>query len=304
MYKLERVSNTIVVARELLDFLGDVAAYAHLSDIPIQEKQDLRHLAWIATIPFFWRKAAGVKKEEIASTDIFTAAARYAVLIARYDDLIDEQTTHFLQPEEFKQDGISKRVLSQLISLLRISPASKDLIEKFLKDLGNFRRQEIIWHNQFAEGRELLEVSLEDVAKFKERTCGLNARMSARLCRLFAPNVSDIQAQRAEDTSYAVFMYFQMCDDQRDFLEDNGRVPNYLNAALYENTEELSCFLSAIEQGQRRLTLLRPLAPRSFSLCDKIAQGYFKLIPPLPASLRISVRALSEVAFSTIKENK
>lgn len=256
----------------------DAIAYARPLKVPDPEKRKPKDLFVLSVIPRLYRVAVGVKLTEFSSTQAFEGFAHLYVLVSSYDDAMDKNRDRAVKLRDLKLNPVHQRILSDSIRIIRASPSDTADKEKFLKELAEFRREEFKMYQEFSG--PVQERTFLEVKDYKERTCGLNARMAARFLRLFTPQIPDSEARKAEELVTSVLRFAQVYDDIGDLLVDmHYDTPNYLSAALYARPTEKQTMLSAIKSGVLELAELEPLAPNSFRVCASAAEEYISAIP-------------------------
>lgn len=258
-----------------LGVLGDVFCYSRRSEVPPESKNI--GLIWLTVLPYLYRSAARVNRHDFAETKAFGTFARCYTLISRGDDYLDQgEGTTF---DNLKSDPINKRLLAEITDLVHQTPtASEEAKEQYLDEFERFLEEEYQLYKQFKLTGNLNDLSA--VKEYKESTCGLNARMGARMFRLFVPHIDNQTALNAEEFIVSALMYCQVWDDVGDFLIDKeSKTPNYLAAALHMYPDEERYLSNEAENGVTEIFKLRLAAPRSFEEIDLIAQGYLTAIP-------------------------
>jgi hypothetical protein len=256
----------------------------------------------LKTILHFYREAAGVGREDFAKSGAYEAFAVFYKLVRRYDDTLDTNREKDPVPATvFVNDDTNIALLNRGIELVHAAPASTKQKEQFLSDFGEFCLTE---YELYAIYMQLDggNTGFDKVKTYKDKTCGLNALMIAKLLRLYCPGIDDKAAKDAEDFIQAGMMFAQVYDDVGDFRIDQAtNTANYFLAALGNFPEEKAAVETATGKLDKlKLKQLCKLAPQSLALCDQIATEYLLQIPDRLRHYRQAIQP-SRTFLSAIK---
>ena len=266
--------NKIYLASEVTGFITDVSVNARYDNVPFPDDENLNGLMKYAALPYLWRRMAGVGLWDYEGKKAFASFALNFELISRYDDLLDNNGA-ILKPVDFKNDEVAKSLLGGVIHSVESSPGSEDLKRSFLRDFASFRRVAYHAYHEY-ELDPSVDRSFENVKLYKERICGMNARLGARLCRLFSPEISDKVALSAEKTIEAACLYLQVGDDFTDIKTDLlTNTPNYYLAALSEIPDEKRRVIDLLySERVIKIQDLMSIAPVATAKCEETSCEY------------------------------
>ncbi len=274
-----------------LDFFGQIGLGLLLLDVGMDVARatdsgfrkeigvDIKGYLNPAAFCYLWRHMAGIDRKQFTQTDAYKGFVYLFYLVCGYDDFIDENRRNGgIDRGEIRHQGKSDRYLNKVLEYVNKAGSSQPAKRRFLKDFAEFRRMELQWFKEFELSGGLDSKTFVDVVGYKERTDGLNARMFARFCHLFFPQISDNTQRCIEDRYEQVCLYFQVIDDIRDARVDyRVGTPNYLVAAAREYPTEYRELIHLFQSKNEPITSreLSQIAPQSLSLCNNRAAEYF-----------------------------
>ena len=266
--------NIIYLASGVTGFITDVSVNARYDNVPFPDDKNLKGLMKYAALPYLWRRMAGVKLWDYEGNKAFASFALNFELISRYDDLLDNNGA-VLRPVDFKNDEVAKSLLGGMIHSVNNAPGSEYLKRLFLKDFALFRKEAYDAYHEY-ELDPNTDKSFEGVKLYKERICGKNARLGAKLCRLFSPDVNDEVAMSAEDAIEAACLYLQLGDDFTDMRTDLlTNAPNFYLAALSGNpSEERRVGDLLCSERVLKIPDLMFIAPVATAKCEEASYEY------------------------------